>query len=372
MTTAVGTALALVIAVTFAWSGVAKLRSPAATREALVAFGVPRSAVAWGAWAVPIVECAIAVLLLAAPGLVFVAAAVGAVGLLVVFSAAVLRVIRAGEAVHCNCFGAASAAPVTGATLARNGALVVVAAGALGLGGGAVVPALVVFSPAQWAAFFGTTTLVLAVVAVVAVVGRARGGRGSNPAQARRGAGVTASSGSGSGSGLGPTSGSAPGLASAGLAPGRDGAEWPVPDLEVTDPRGRAVELASIAAARPTLLVLLSADCAPCATIAARLDGWSEAVGASVGVAVLTSAEPQVFADRYPHLAAPVFYGARSLMRAGEIAGYPAALLLTPARTVAAGPAQGSEEVGELLRVIGRVIGVNTDELPVSHHEIAT
>ena len=349
MTTAVGTALALTIAVAFAWSGVAKLRTPVSTRASLEQFGVPGGAVGWGAWALPLAECAIAVALLAAPGPVFLVAGAASIALLVVFTVALVRVIRAGAAVHCNCFGAASTAPVSRRTVARNLALLVVAAGAVLAGGGAIVPAAAGFTPGQWGAFFATTTLVLGVVAVVATATRVHEGRASASSAANA------------------TQTGAPGK-----GPGRDGAEWPVPDLEVTDARGRAVELASLASARPTLLVLLSADCTPCTTVAARLGEWSDAVGASVGVAVLTSADPLTFAERYPHLDAPVYYGARSLMAAARIAGFPAALLLTPARTVAAGPAQGSDEVEELLRAIGHVIGVNTEVLPVSPHEITT
>ncbi|WP_368498749.1 MauE/DoxX family redox-associated membrane protein [Herbiconiux sp. A18JL235] len=346
MTTAVGTALALTLAVVFGWSGVAKLSTPGSTRRSLEEFGVPGRAAGWGAWALPLGECTIAIVLIVVPGPAFIVAGAASIALLVVFSVALARVVRAGEAVHCNCFGVASTAPVSWRSVVRNLALVVVAGGAVLLGGDAVAPTVAGFAPAQWTAFFATTTLVLAVVAVVAVATRARAGRASTAGEAQQGV--------------------------LEQGPGRDGAEWPVPDLEVTDRGGRAVELATIASARPTLLVLLSADCTPCTTVAARLDGWADAVGASVGVAVLTSAEPRTFAERYPHLGAPVYYGSRSLMAAAQIAGLPAALLLTPARTVAAGPAQGSDEVAELLSAIGHVIGVNTDVLPVSHHEIAT
>ncbi|WP_143467050.1 MauE/DoxX family redox-associated membrane protein [Lentzea kentuckyensis] len=87
----------LLVAAVFRWAGVAKLLDLAGTRRAVGEFGVLLP------WTV-------------------VAAGVVALGLLVVFSGVVARLLRKGKRPVCACFGAGSAV-ISGRTLARNGLL---------------------------------------------------------------------------------------------------------------------------------------------------------------------------------------------------------------------------------------------------------
>jgi hypothetical protein len=73
--------------------------------------------------AVPAAELGVATTLLAAPR----AGAAAALLLLGGFTLVLARVVRRGLDVSCGCFGAASAAPVTGVTLLRNALLLVAA-----------------------------------------------------------------------------------------------------------------------------------------------------------------------------------------------------------------------------------------------------
>jgi uncharacterized membrane protein YphA (DoxX/SURF4 family) len=117
-----GLALAsrLVLAAVFAVAAVTKLRDRAALARALAPFGVPRGL----AGLVPSAEVVIAVMLVVGRGVL---APVAALGMLGLFTAAVIVALRRGTAVPCPCFGR-SAAPVSARAIARNGWL-----GALGV-----------------------------------------------------------------------------------------------------------------------------------------------------------------------------------------------------------------------------------------------
>lgn len=118
--------LALVARITlgaaFASSAGAKLANRTAFAEALADFGVPQVRVV--APALPVVEGGLAILLV----LVRQAAwpAYLAIAVLVVFTGTVVANLMSGEPKPCPCFGPprADAAPVSAATVARNGYLV--------------------------------------------------------------------------------------------------------------------------------------------------------------------------------------------------------------------------------------------------------
>jgi hypothetical protein len=105
---------ALVLAAVFTWSGVAKL----VRRPDLTKLGLP--AATW--WVVSLVELLLAVTLLASPAW----GGVAALALLAGFTA--FLVARRGGDVGCGCFGSASTKPISNVDLARNAALLAVAA----------------------------------------------------------------------------------------------------------------------------------------------------------------------------------------------------------------------------------------------------
>jgi hypothetical protein len=104
-------ALALGLALVFAWAGAAKLRTPKRTARAFRRLGVPASF----ARVVPVVELALAVALVLAP-----VTALAAAALLVAFT---VVLARADDAVGCACFGSASTAPAGPVHLLRNALL---------------------------------------------------------------------------------------------------------------------------------------------------------------------------------------------------------------------------------------------------------
>lgn len=117
----IGYAAAVVLAVVFALSALAKLRDPASTAEAFAAIGVPNPDST--SRLLPFPELAIVVLLLVVPA----GGAVAVLVLLAFFTTFLIGRIRAGVSAPCACFGAASLRPISWLTVARNGALAALA-----------------------------------------------------------------------------------------------------------------------------------------------------------------------------------------------------------------------------------------------------
>ncbi|MGI9023079.1 MAG: MauE/DoxX family redox-associated membrane protein [Acidimicrobiales bacterium] len=120
-----GYASAVVLAGVFVRAGVAKAVRPAKTATGFAALGIPAAPAV--ARVVPAVELALAIALLAFPRI---GAAVALV-VLAAFSVFLVRAVRAGVTVGCNCFGQARADPLSSLDLVRNGLLGLLAAATL-------------------------------------------------------------------------------------------------------------------------------------------------------------------------------------------------------------------------------------------------
>lgn len=135
----------LVLIVVFAVAGVAKLADLGGTRRAVESFGVPSRLAPAAAVLLPLAELAVAVALV--PSATARWGALAAIALLLAFSVAIVRVLRRGTAVDCNCFGGLAQTEVGRGTLVRNALLgllaVFVAAGGESVGafGWATAPA---------------------------------------------------------------------------------------------------------------------------------------------------------------------------------------------------------------------------------------
>jgi uncharacterized membrane protein YphA (DoxX/SURF4 family) len=114
----------VVLGAVFLVSGVAKLRD-ARWRESAARFGVPPSV----ASALPWAEVVLGALLVAQLGVPWVPLV--SLGLLGMFTGAVVAHAAKADGVPCNCFGTASTKPVTWATVGRNVVLIALAALAL-------------------------------------------------------------------------------------------------------------------------------------------------------------------------------------------------------------------------------------------------
>lgn len=125
----VGTALLfarLFLCGVFVVAAAAKLADRSGSCEALAAFGVPRLLVWPVAVVLPIAELVVACLLV--PAVTARAGAIGALVLLVVFTAGVAIALLRGRDPDCHCFGQLHSEPVGASTLVRNVVLGVIAA----------------------------------------------------------------------------------------------------------------------------------------------------------------------------------------------------------------------------------------------------
>jgi hypothetical protein len=124
VTDVVASSAALVLASVLGVAAVAKARRPQRTAATFARLGLPRpGALAWG---VPGAEAAVAVALLTTPAW----GGVVAFALLAGFTAYLAALVRSGRPVSCGCFGSSGDHPVSGVDLARNAALLALAAGA--------------------------------------------------------------------------------------------------------------------------------------------------------------------------------------------------------------------------------------------------
>lgn len=110
---------ATVLVVVFVWAALMKISRPADTAGAFAELGLPIPGLL--SYVVPGAEVAVAALLVIAP----VIGAFVAFGMLAVFTALLVSVLRSGRVVRCNCFGAKSDSPVTWHHISRNGLLLV-------------------------------------------------------------------------------------------------------------------------------------------------------------------------------------------------------------------------------------------------------
>lgn len=118
--------LQVALAAVFGVAAAAKGFSPDRTREALSSFGVPGWAAPVLVPALPLSEVAVGVTLL--PFVHPRIGALAALGLLALFTAAIVYNLARGNAIDCRCFGEIRPRPIGPLTLVRNGAMLAAAA----------------------------------------------------------------------------------------------------------------------------------------------------------------------------------------------------------------------------------------------------
>jgi thiol-disulfide isomerase/thioredoxin len=121
----------LALAAVFGVAGVAKLLDRAGTAQALTDFGIPSRLTTRLAVGLPVVELVLAAALIVRPSAWW--GGLGALGLLLVFTAVIARSLARGERPDCRCFGQLRVVPVGWSTLLRNVALTGLAAAIVGM-----------------------------------------------------------------------------------------------------------------------------------------------------------------------------------------------------------------------------------------------
>lgn len=117
--------LRLSLAVVFGVAGLAKLHDPAGSKKAFAGFGVPEALARPLVYILPVFELVVAVSLIFVSSSWF--AAIGAAGMLAVFTIAMLYQMAKGNAPDCHCFGQIHSEPVGVTSILRNIALTALA-----------------------------------------------------------------------------------------------------------------------------------------------------------------------------------------------------------------------------------------------------
>jgi thiol-disulfide isomerase/thioredoxin/uncharacterized membrane protein YphA (DoxX/SURF4 family) len=115
----------LILAGVFALAGIGKMLDIPGSIKAVQGFGIPQRLSRPIGIALPIIELAIALLLL--PVSTALVGAIGGALLLVAFLGGMINSLRKGEAPDCHCFGQIHSEPVGTSTIVRNGVLLVLA-----------------------------------------------------------------------------------------------------------------------------------------------------------------------------------------------------------------------------------------------------
>jgi thiol-disulfide isomerase/thioredoxin len=129
----------VLLAAIFTLAGVTKALDRAGSRKALADFGLAEQLVIPAALVLPIVELAIAILLLLTR-LAYLGAS-AALGLLILFAIIISISLLKGNTPDCHCFGQIHSGPISWALVVRNGVLAILAASILWRGAGmSIVP----------------------------------------------------------------------------------------------------------------------------------------------------------------------------------------------------------------------------------------
>jgi thiol-disulfide isomerase/thioredoxin/uncharacterized membrane protein YphA (DoxX/SURF4 family) len=271
---------AILVAV-FATAGLAKLADLEGSRGAVAGFGVPERLATPLGTLLPFAEATVAALLLF--GGTARAGAIGALALLVAFSAGIARAMARGEAPDCHCFGQLHSEPAGPRTLARNLSLAGLAAIAAfaGSGPGAGLEDVGSLSgtgiAAIGAALVLAALLTAGALAILAVL--RQNGRLMLRVEALEGA-LRAR-------GIVVPEVQAP--SEPGLAVGS-----PAPEFSLADLDGGTVTLGSLrAAGKPVLLFFTDPSCAPCRALMPKIGQWRRAHAGALSIAAITRGDAE-------------------------------------------------------------------------------
>ncbi|MEV6274683.1 MauE/DoxX family redox-associated membrane protein [Nocardia sp. NPDC051832] len=307
------------LAVVFGLAAWGKLADRVGARQAVVDFGVP---VRWGpavAWGLPVVEAGLAVGLLVQ----WTAAAAAVLAMLVlgVFTAAMARLLAQGKRPACSCFGASSTAPIGRRTLVRNAVLLLLSL--LAAAGSMVSPDAPGRLPTDHAVGMAVVAVLIAVL--VWMTGQVQALRRRLDEQAL--------------STLG-----AEGLPAGAVAP----------EFELLGTAGDRVSLAELLTqGRQVLLVFVHPGCEMCAALARELPRWQNRTAQALRIAVVGNGDPDEHAEwgraqGLGEIPVLVQQGNEAALRY-RVRGTPSAVLIDAQGRVAAPVARGAMAARELI-----------------------
>ena len=152
----------LILAAVFAVAGVAKLLDRNGTRQGLEGFGLPARVAAPGSIVLPLVEIAVAILLLPVDTAWY--GGIAALVLLLAFIGGIAYNMSRGRAPDCHCFGQLHSEPAGWSTLIRNGVLAAIAVFVI-----ARSPSDTGHSLIGWIGDLSTGEVIVGIVAILAL-----------------------------------------------------------------------------------------------------------------------------------------------------------------------------------------------------------
>ncbi len=351
---------ALALAVVFGVAGAAKLRDRGGAASTARGFGLPSPLAGFVGALLPVVELAVAILLV--PPATRWWAAVAALALLAAFCSAVVVAIVRGVRPQCRCFGRLHASPVGWVTLARNGVLVLLAGIVVSAGPADPGPA-----PIEWVRGLGRTEwLVVGLATTVAVLAGAGGAlvlhllRSHGRVLVRlerleaqlRDAGFDLDD---------PED-----VPRLGLEPGTAAPAFWLPSVE-----GDRVALGDLLEpGRPALLLFTSPTCGPCTHLVPSVAAWQREHADELTIALLSTGAPDaVRAEAAEHGLVNVLLDEGTAYEAYGANGTPSAVLVADDGTIGSWLAAGREWIESLVEQalggLGRTPGLPVgSELP--------
>jgi peroxiredoxin/uncharacterized membrane protein YphA (DoxX/SURF4 family) len=333
----------LLLGAVFALSGVAKLADQAGSRQAMIAFGLPRALAPPLGRLLPLAELAVAAALLPAVSAWW--GALGALALLLAFVVGIGANLAQSRKPDCRCFGQLHSSPVGWKTLARNGLLMAVAAFIVWKGTENAGPSTV-----GWVGDLTATQLFgllfgLVIVALLGIQGwfifhlLRQNGRVLKRLQALEAASGVISSGNGS-------------QPEPSLPVGSAGPVFSLPDL-----RGEQLTLDDLrAAGKPVVLIFTSPGCDSCVELLPKIASWQDKYSEKLTISLIS--DQSIEKNRTKFAEHGVHYVL--VQEDWEVAGSygadatPSAVLISPTGAVGSPLAEGP---GAIETLIAQAIG---------------
>ncbi len=357
---ALGLVAGLGLAVVFAAAAAGKLADRDGTRRAVGEFGTPDRLVAPLARLLPLAEIAVAFALVFA--VTRPAGAVGALVLLVVFSAAVGVSLARGRTPECHCFGQLHSAPASWKTLARNALLAGLAVLALTEGGPGAFGWIGNLAPV------GLLVLAAGVLAACLIVGGTVAFGSLMRSYGRVLLRLDAVEGALGAAGI-EVPGDEHSLSGLGIDPGT-----PAPAFTVETASGGRSSLEDLLEpALPLLLLFTSPTCGPCQALLPDIARWQRKHADQLTIAAMSGGEPEAIAgEAKAHGLEHVLIDRDlAVLESFQVNATPSALLISADGQIASYLASGSGEIEQLVeRVLaseeaetGLAIGTTVPEL---------
>lgn len=341
----------LLLVLIFSVAGIAKLADRSGSRRAITNFGLSAALAAPLGIILPLAELAVAAALI--PTATAWWGALGALALLLMFVIGISANLARGRKPDCHCFGQLHSAPAGWSTLARNGALALVAAFMVWRGWeGDVGPSLVGWigdlSTLQLVSLFGGAVVLglLAtqgwfllhllrqngrlLVRVEALEERVAAGGKAVPSQN----GIQAQQ------------------QETGLPMGTQAPNFSLPGLH-----GETLTLESLrAAGKPVMLLFTDPKCGPCNVLLPEVGRWQQEHAQKLTIALVSRGDPEdnrVKASEHG-LDGVLVQEDWEVCEAYEVQGTPSAVLVQPDGTIGSSVARGSQPIEALLtRTVG-------------------